>query len=417
MDLKRFVLLFLPILIIGYGMFFEDINTALDELLKDPCEYPLDGNTYSIAVSPTGHVWAVTDNALLEYDGETWQSHLEPAIHFNDLPFLIIEFDPQGWLWLGGDEGIMIYDGKDWTFYEPEDWGLPGTMVTSFAFAPDGRAWVGLSRSRSSQDDPGGGIGIFDGETWTTFHTRFANTATYDDISAIQFDPQGRPWIGTSTGTVSVIEEIISFSVGGGGLPAYHLPEENVISSAVDEDGAIHYTAFSAQTYSQNSTPQIPIKGEVYSIDFDDQGDTWVYIYKNLYRFDGKRFKLMQTTEWDSMGNVTIDPQGNVWFGLKVYDGHRWQTYNEKNSCISSTVYNIAFDHSGTAWVAHTYDYDRKIGVTTFEDRPYRIPIIFLGLRTLLVPKDPVFRWIIPIVLAGVWLFIFLKLDWPPSPG
>jgi len=97
---------------------------------------------------------------------------------------------------LGGEAGLILLhpDGGEAAFlFAFEDGRVPGTVVRDTAVAPDGRGWLATDA----------GVALFDASTlsFTTFDQASTGGGLGDDDTyAIEVDPEGKVWVGASTG-------------------------------------------------------------------------------------------------------------------------------------------------------------------------------------------------------------------------
>jgi ligand-binding sensor domain-containing protein len=106
--------------------------------------------------------------------------------------------DDAGRLWLGTDTGLMVFDpssGKLVEHFTRQAHGLPSNHVRAIELAPDGKVWIGTGIE--SFDDPfsTGGVGMFDGSSWTVFH-RGNSSLPINSVFSLLADGEAM-WVGT----------------------------------------------------------------------------------------------------------------------------------------------------------------------------------------------------------------------------
>jgi diguanylate cyclase (GGDEF)-like protein len=106
--------------------------------------------------------------------------------------------DRSGLLWFGTQGGLVRYDGYEWRVFRsnPADAStLAGNYVRALLVASDGRLWVGTFS---------GGLSVFDPRTekFTRFQHDSGDRASlaYDRVEGLAEDRNGRIWIATSAG-------------------------------------------------------------------------------------------------------------------------------------------------------------------------------------------------------------------------
>ena len=122
-----------------------------------------------MTVMPSGLLsLAVGPETLLQYDGTDWDVFaVTPSeIHGGSAWTLDMAIAPNGTLWAASWEELLSFDGEAWRRFTVVD-GLPGGPINSVAVAPNGDVWVGMAAG--SGTDPPGGVGRFDGTSWTVF--------------------------------------------------------------------------------------------------------------------------------------------------------------------------------------------------------------------------------------------------------
>lgn len=178
---------------------------------KLPADYVL-----AIAVERPGRIWAATASdcgfqpngrglarlvygaTLQDLSDDEWQHYGIAEGLPTDLvrSIAIAGIDR---LWVGtadlAGEGMGVSElnlatGTVRTLAMAEQGGFPSNLVTAINFAPDGQPWIGTAHR---------GIAVFDGDHWQRY-TR-ANTSGHlpsDDIRGIAFDEQGDAWVATA---------------------------------------------------------------------------------------------------------------------------------------------------------------------------------------------------------------------------
>jgi len=139
-----------------------------------------------LASGPDGRVWAVANSRLCSFDGESWKVY--PSVR----DVLALAIDRHGRIWLGKENGVGLFDGA--TLTRVPEHGLPATRVRALAFDAEARLWAAFW-PRTTEEQEGGGVGRFDGKSWTTY-TEEDGLAS-DRVTSIVCDREGRVWFGT----------------------------------------------------------------------------------------------------------------------------------------------------------------------------------------------------------------------------
>ena len=177
---------------------------------------------YALDIDSKNRVWFGTEGGISLYDGKTWQewSHKDGlgAANVNQLPpsantglgtrsrhdlsvldqgeqtynpsyvFSLIVDDRDDSVWAGTwGGGVGHYDGKTWTNFTTND-GLAGNIVYSIAQDGNGIIWFGTNS----------GLSRYDGQSWITYdrHTGLLDNNVY----AIVPTQSGQLWVGTKNG-------------------------------------------------------------------------------------------------------------------------------------------------------------------------------------------------------------------------
>jgi ligand-binding sensor domain-containing protein len=130
------------------------------------------------------------DESVNAFTGATqWDSPYN-GFAITDTMFVVF-IDSKGQQWMGGRKGIQVHGGhvpteQNTSFYEE----LVNPIVHCISEAPDGKIWAGTEN----------GISVYDGTTWSALSVILPNNY----ITAIAFDKNGKTWIGTKKGLVSI---------------------------------------------------------------------------------------------------------------------------------------------------------------------------------------------------------------------
>lgn len=131
------------------------------------------------------------------------------------------------------------------------------------------------------------------------------------------------------------------------------------------------------ETFTESDSPAIGMNIRDFMV--DDMGRVWISRITStsgntdlLAMYDGKQWHYPVPEAISSMKDYeleafAVDAPGRVWIGvpnhgLYVIDGDKWKNYTAENSdLINNTVWDIAFDNQGQAWIA-TYPRYQAMG-------------------------------------------------------
>ncbi|MFQ5812711.1 MAG: M4 family metallopeptidase [Anaerolineae bacterium] len=247
-------------------------------------------------------------------------------------------------LWAGTSGGLLRWDTVNESFirYFEED-GLGSDVVRALAIDDAGNLWVGTN----------GGLSVFDGNTWATFHTGNSGLVS-NDISALVIDSQGNKWIATYGGVSVVNDNGTPFNQADDTWVTF-TPTDGLAGSAIFDlalDGAgrawfatwtpvlLGYEARGATLLDHHGTP------------FDKRDDTWV-----TFRYDNSGLTH------DGVYTLATEGANLVWFGTAsggayVLD-HRgtpdrgddlWTSFTSDDGLAHDSVEVVALDGASRKW-------------------------------------------------------------------
>lgn len=316
----------------------------------------------SIAAGPGDTAWVGTNSGVFYFDGATWTARAEEGGPTSNA-VLAIALALDGTAWLGTNtSGLFRSDGRTWTAYTERD-GLPGNSVDNVALAPDGSVWISTSTWHEETSFwSGQGISHFDDKSWTTY-------TTDDELAANRVDH-----------TVKTADGMLWFFTEGG--PSCHNGMDWVPCPGIDQGAPIG-----------PSVTQSP------------DGALWSLKLSGVIRFDpgatpdsGESWIAYNDFPGNSLGNLTIAPDGSVWvgtytfpsravpqgYGVARFDGTSWQVYTTTHGLADDFVNDIAIAADGAVWIGTrrgmsrfggetwmTYDVNTILPVVPVNDQPY----------------------------------------------
>jgi hypothetical protein len=150
---------------------------------------PFDSVT-SIVQDKNGLVWVSWKSGLANFDGSSWKL----ATEFTGKRVTSLAIQGIGIVWAGldGDQqtgGLARYSNGNWEFFNPLETGIPSYHVTALAVDHDQRLWIGTSDK---------GIIHYDNHVWTGIRLDSAEVVP-SRINSIAIDPGGIVWAGTAS--------------------------------------------------------------------------------------------------------------------------------------------------------------------------------------------------------------------------
>ncbi len=173
----------------------------------------------AVAIDPTTGLWLATGMGLYNHTAHGDRYYHDPDEILTGA-LTSAAFGPEGRLWVGGLGGVEVFDSdKSVARFTTAD-GLPTAVVQSLAFGPEGRLWVGTSRGLTRYDgraralrDRGRPLSddernvVFsasqhDNMFWSLRHSR--RWLLSDNVRDVTFGPDGTAWIATDAGVSAI---------------------------------------------------------------------------------------------------------------------------------------------------------------------------------------------------------------------
>lgn len=306
-------------------------------------------NFESISLDPTGGLWLGHGSGVLHYENGTFVGIPGTQPKDNARIKTLLE-DRKGKLWIGFTDGLCRWDNETLTDFRNQE-GLWAGKINAIVEDHAGNIWLGTN---------GGGLSRFSGETFVHHNGDFHNNLVF----AINRQPEGNYWIGTSTGIFN----------------------------------------FDGKTFERLDVQDAFPNGIVMDIMTDRRGITYISTFYGLFRYDGVHFKpvpllpdnpfpvtisclqakngsIWATTKagvielrddqpidrrsiderFRTSGMQSIeDRDGNIWTataknGVQKWDGKRLTRYTTENGLPSNQTLNATLDRNGNLWFG-TYE-------------------------------------------------------------
>lgn len=228
----------------------------------------------------------------------------------------------QGGFWIAHDRGLACWDGRAIRWLETPEINRP------FCLAEDDRSslWIGGLDGLHEYDVAGGRVArSLAGEE---LHGVPEGTFL---VTALQFDPQGRLWVGLGvapTPGVDVFPKPRRFGAAGPAL----LLLPNWARFSREAQGTVWSISQGTPSevlgfFGSTETPARVVLDttELHSVLADREGSVWVGSRDGLFRLKRRRFATFQMREpWGGLvQSVAVDHQDRFWFGTEAWCG-RW---------------------------------------------------------------------------------------------
>lgn len=256
-------------------------------------------------------------------------------------------------VWIPALGGLVKLNAStdEFTVYTSSS-GLPCSCGNAAAVAPDGVAWVAMTK----------GIGAVHPDGTIERYIMENSELESDYGRAIAVSPAGVVWAGTDEGVYSY-DGTVWEKHPAIGTPL--LAKTNVISISTDgtvwigtEGGVRMYDGAFWVIYDDSNSDLVPGQGlNIRDISFGPDGKVWFATYGGLLSFDGTDWETHTPTMLPLYEAVAVDDAGRVYAGqtegLSYYDGTDWTLLTTDNSGLpSKTINAIDVAPDGTVWVS-----------------------------------------------------------------
>ncbi len=200
----------------------------------------------------------------------------------------------------------------------------------------------------------------FDGTVWKGYNTEFYPLGD-NYLKDIAFDCNGNTWFGGNSTAVLNVSDGINWqeykpSDIGVSIDTWTMTTDTAncmlwIGSYEGSNGIVSYDGTSFTQHNGG--------GGAIEVKIGPDGNVWVTTRNNgVGKFDGSAWTWynesnspITNTIWD----IAFDLDGNVWMGtygkgLAKFDGTDWQVFNSSNSPLPIAVFWVYADHSGSIW-------------------------------------------------------------------
>ena len=161
--------------------------TALDEWEGDECRALLQDQNGVFWIGFFGRVPAL-------YCYEEGRFHPAAMAEAETIAYVHVLWEYQNALWVGTAKGLFVldYSSGQVRHFTAEQFGLPANGILALEADPEGNIWMGTS---------GGGVLRYDGETFQSI--RLGPSALGNIVEAVLWDRAGRLWFGTRAGLIA----------------------------------------------------------------------------------------------------------------------------------------------------------------------------------------------------------------------
>ena len=288
--------------------------------------------------------------------------------------------DSEGYMWLGTNDGLIRYDGTNAVRYEhdPDDkHSIPHSNINVIREDANQTIWIGTSRGLSAYDKERDRFHEFDPFPSETGHL------SNNYVTAVEFDPLGRMWIGTHGGGVNVFDPVAQkITYLDDSAKNMKSKASNYINSLLFSDGLVWcgskggLRAIDAKTLSwANISPldgELP-QGQVTQLLKDGVGDIWLAtLGGEIFRLNSSQERYSLTKEfsgktyfgadWTNILSLSKDKNDNIWIGgensgLNFYDSKSKEMVrfdakiDRPNKLPTTAIRSVYVDDQGLVWI------------------------------------------------------------------
>ena len=362
------------------------------------------------------------EGQVAAYDGRDWQAYGEIEGVRHDT--WLVAVSAQGRVWAVGESLSTAEEGDSWwqdhSFYA----GVPGdSQVTDVALDDQGGIWLAFS----SPSRPGG-LGRLDpnANRWTGYD-HILNPMIPRQVHCVQIDAEGTIWLGGEHG--------IAFRGPSGRWQSIPLANITAQSMVRDREGRFWVgTAHGLWSIAADGTDQrgpwlvpSPLLGnQVLALAQDGQGRLWIGTSKGVTYVDGAAaIRGAANSGGDNTGILADEPvlclatgpANDIWLatrsGLDVVRNDR-----TRERLLDDVVYAIAFDPSGMPWVCTESGEIKKRSDAGWQMVARIVALALSPARRMVVGRDGSI-WLATTAGLGVWSaegqFSLLKAEGLPE--
>lgn len=312
-------------------------------------------------------MWFATSNdGLISFDGSNFTDYntitTRGKLITNNLTCAVLDKDGDVWLGTGTSTRALIRfkpDSGKWVNYTPAQ-GLLSSRINALAVDDSGAIWIGTNNGANRFDRR---------QRWDTLTV--ANGLCSNTVRAIAVDDSGKIWFGTA-GKGACLRS-------PSGIWSNYLTGKTVNAIFVDRRPgkgdkwfAANDSVYRLLANNRDFDPR-PTKSQpglinpstnVFNgIAVDDNDNKWIGINGGAVRIDLSEpdtlvwqiFTDATTLSNRTIGTITRDGDGNLWFGDQLSRGAvqmsaNWLTYVQNDGLGSNVVNALAEDGAGNIW-------------------------------------------------------------------
>jgi ligand-binding sensor domain-containing protein len=288
--------------------------------------------------------------------------------------FRRVAVDDDNIKWFLTEAGIVSYDGMTWVLHN-KNRKVPseGLKDVAYDFSSYGREiWLATPTGATVASLP------VDARTGATTYYSENSTIASDNVLAVAIGKSPLRWFGTDKGVSAFYNRKWLKSAYLRKYPASIFTDYPITAMAATNDGDSVYVATEgagvarlyrdkadaisgASEYAQWGPIDLP-SDKVYCICIAPDGTQWFGTDMGAARHKGYKtlegwtvFNKEKGLADNFVQAMTIDTEGNVWFGTKggisVLKGTEWRSFTAKDGLLSNNILSLCTDRKGTVWI------------------------------------------------------------------
>jgi ligand-binding sensor domain-containing protein len=350
--------------------------------LQDGLIHP---NVTDVTITPDGVVWFATGGGISRYTPPV--AAILPTV----TPSLPVEVTtPGNAAAMGGlacfgsfDHGMTCLDENGWHPMTEENGTIGNDMVSDLAVCPDNLLIIAQLM----------GLNTFDGNTWKIFGQDWG----YNSPEAVVCDANDGIWLAHFDG-VSYFDGQTWTTYPAEQLATGESANKLLKDIALAPDGKVWAMTANSVAFFDDGQWTIFQQGQGFSdltffetLAIDNQGNVWVSHSMGIEKYDGQQWNKIGDPGISVVQSLVFDASDRLWVGthsqgIYILEKGSWIHYTRDNSGLNSdSIYSIAFDAAGRAWIVTEYGLNILDGENWYTYRMDNAELVDNDLRVVAV--------------------------------
>ena len=273
----------------------------------------ISNDVVSLHIDQDDNVWVGTEDGLVRFDGEDWETY-QCFPKMNSSTIESIEEDKFGRLWLGIGNfssklntsfGLITMSEVTWNIYTRSQ-SLKNVIPENFyikdiAIDHQNAAWMVSSN---------GQVLKYDGFQWLSLW--LPNDPVFG--FGITVDSHNDVWVGSSEGLTKISNMVLTTYTKADGLAG-----DEVLDIAEDRDGNIWISTlrglsmYDGIRFTNYHMEDGLLSNQLTQLEFDSKGNLWIGSFKGVTKYNGKSFINYSFGNFNLIEEIKVDSDDNVW--------------------------------------------------------------------------------------------------------